>query len=505
MRTGRQYLDALNDGRDVRVDGQRVENVATHPAFAGIAATVAGIYDHANTPGSRLLDPETGRHLIYSIPRTVEQSDARRAALEEWSELANGFIGRGPDHVAGLLAGFASNAPLFDEAPAADGTAGAERSRAVLDYYQYAASRGLWITNSIVPPQSNPADPTSTARQVEVIGETGEGVIVSGAQMLASGGAVADELFVTCVRPLRDGEDDRAISFIIPINTPGLRLISRRPYAQAGSVFDYPLSTRYDESDSMVTFDDVLVPWNRVFVLRDRAKLQQQFFGTAAHQLGNIQSVIRLAAKLRFVAGLANRVASINGREGDLAVKHLVTDVSLLATTVESFVESAYSRAAVDEFGVVRPDGQFLYAALGMQTQLYPRAVQILGELCGGGVIQVPASEADLADPDERASLALLMGSELVTLDERVKFFKLVWDVIGSEYAGRHVQYERFYSGSAMVVKGYAYRNYPFARADRLVDDFLAGYERSSASASAGAGSGAGAASSGGAVVDAQH
>ncbi|GAA2234957.1 4-hydroxyphenylacetate 3-hydroxylase [Herbiconiux moechotypicola] len=489
MRTGRQYIEALDDGRDVRVDGERVQNVATHPAFAGIVASVAGIYDHANTAGSRMLDPETGRHLIYSIPRTTAESDARRAALEEWSELANGFIGRGPDHVAGLLAGFVSNAALFDEpADPVTGAPGAQRSRTVLDYYEYAASRGLWITNSIVPPQSNPADPTSTARQLEVVGETAEGVIVSGAQMLASGGAVADEIFVTCVRPLREGEEDRALSFIIPVNAPGLRMISRRPYAQSGSVFDYPLSTRFDESDSMVTFDDVLVPWDRLFILRDRAKLQQQFFATAAHQLGNIQSVIRLAAKLRFIAGLAARVASANGRENDLAVKHMVTDVSLIATTVESFVESAYSRASVDEFGVVRPDGQFLYAALGMQTELYPNAVRILAELCGGGVIQLPASEADLADPEERASMALLMGSELVTLDERVKLFKLVWDVVGSEYAGRHVQYERFYSGAQHVVKGYAHRNYPFARADRLVDEFLSGYDRGSMTGAAAAG-----------------
>lgn len=470
MRTGQEYLDALSDGRDIRVDGRRVENVAVDPAFTGVAQTTAALYDQALRSESRLLDPETGRHLIYAIPRTSEVSDARRAALEEWSEATHGFIGRGADHVSGLLAGFASKPELFHDTER-------PHSGKVVEFHEYAASRSLWITNAIVPPQANPADPTSHVRPVEVVDEGPEGIVVDGAQMLASGGAVADELFVTCVRPLAPGEERRALSFVVPLNAPGLRLISRRPYATFGSPFDYPLAARFDESDAMVTFDQVVIPWERVFLVGDRAGLQAQFFDTAAHQLGNIQAIIRLSAKLRFITGLASLAAKANGREKSESVRNAVADISMIATTIEAFVESAYARARVDDVGVVRPDGQFLYAALGMQTDVYPRAIKLLGELVGGGVIQLPASVADLRDPTERASMQRLMGSGENGLDERVKLFKLVWDAVGTEFAGRHVQYERFYSGSPAVVKNYAHRNYPFARAESDVRDFLAGYD----------------------------
>ncbi|MEV8267500.1 4-hydroxyphenylacetate 3-hydroxylase N-terminal domain-containing protein [Microbacterium sp. NPDC076911] len=469
MRTGQEYLAALADGREVWVDGERVESVAEHAAFRGVAQTTASIYDQSNSPGSELLDPDTGRPRIYSIPRTVAESNARRAALEEWSAATNGFIGRGADHVSGLLAGFASNPAVFDDE-------NYQLGNRVVEFHEYAASRSLWITNAIVPPQANPLDTSSHVRPVEVVDEGADGIIVDGAQMLASGGAVADELFVTCVRPLAPGEESRALSFVVPINAKGLRLISRRPYATMGDAFDYPLSARYDESDSMVTFDQVKIPWERVFIVRNRAALQTQFFGTAAHQLGNIQAVIRLSAKLRFIAGLASKAAKANGREKSESVKNAVAEVSLIATTIESFVESAYARAYVDDVGVVRPEGQFLYAALGMQTEMYPRAIKILGELVGGGVIQLPSSAADMMNPTERASMRRLMGSEQLGLDDRVKLFKLVWDAVGTEFAGRHVQYERFYSGAPAVVKNYAHRNYPFDRAERLVDDFLSSY-----------------------------
>ncbi|MCD4533542.1 hypothetical protein LRP67_05560 [Nocardioides sp. cx-169] len=469
MRTGADYTAALDDGRSVYVDGELVANVAEHPAFAGVVQTMAAVYDASCLPGSPLVDPDTGRLAIFTVPRTREQHDRRKATLEEWSRLTHGFIGRGPDHVSGLLAGFSSRPELFD-------TDTHQLGDSVLAYHDKAAAEGLWVTNSIVPPQQNPNDPTSRVRPVVLVEETDLGIVVDGAQMLGTGAAVADAIFVTSIRPLAPEETARALSFVIPVGTPGLRLLCRRPYATAGESFDYPLSNRYDETDAMVVFDRVLVPWESVFAAGSVQVVNSQFFGTAAHQIGNLQSIVRLTAKLRFLTGVASLVAKANGRDTDMAIKGQLAEISMIQTVSEALTESAHAFAEPDEHGVLRPAGKYLYAALGMQTEVYPRAVKLLGELAGGGVIQVPSSVRDFDDPVAAEGMDVVMGSDHLPVQERVKLFKLAWDLVGSEFAGRHVQYERFYSGNAAVVRAQAHRFYPFAETEALVGDFLGTY-----------------------------
>lgn len=469
MRTGADYIAAVDDGRAVYVDGELVTNVAEHPAFAGVVRTMAGVYDASCRPGSPLVDPETGRLAIFTVPRTREQHDRRKAALEEWSRLTHGFIGRGPDHVSGLLAGFSARPELFD-------TDTHQLGKRVVDYHDLAAERGLWVTNSIVPPQQNPNDPTSRVRPVALVEETSEGIIVDGAQMLGTGAAVADAIFVTSVRPLAPHETERALSFVVPAATPGLRLLCRRPYATSGETFDYPLSNRFDETDAMVVFDRVLVPWESVFAVGSVPVVNAQFFGTAAHQIGNLQSIIRLTAKLRFLTGVASLVVKANGRDSDQGVKVQLAELASIQTVSEALTESAHAFAEPDEQGVIRPAGKYLYAALGMQTEVYPRAVKLLGELAGGGVIQVPSSVLDFDDPVETEAMEVVMGSDHLPVEERVKLFKLAWDLVGSEFAGRHVQYERFYSGNVPVVRSLAHRFYPFAEVESMVGDFMETY-----------------------------
>ncbi|MEQ6903597.1 4-hydroxyphenylacetate 3-hydroxylase N-terminal domain-containing protein [Nocardioides sp. YIM 152588] len=470
LRTGADYRSALDDGRVVYVDGEAVKNVAEHPAFAGVVATMASIYDASCEPGSPLVDPDTGRLAIWTTPYTEAQHELRKVALEEWSRRSHGFIGRGPDHVAGLLAGFASAPEVFDTE---DRALGAN----VVAYHEKASAEGLWLANSIVPPQMNPADPTSRVRPLEIVEEREDGIVIDGAQMLGTGAAVADAIFLTSVRPLAPAETARALSVVVPINAPGLSLLCRRPYATAGDAFDYPLANRYDETDAMVVLDRVLVPWETVFAAGSTEVVNRQFFGTAAHQIGNLQSIIRLAAKLRFLTGIAAKVLVANGRDKDMALRGQLAEISTIQTVTEALAEMAHRCAKPDANGVWRPEGKYLYAAMGQQTDVYPRAVKLLGELVGGGVIQVPAAAADLRNPDEAAAMDVVMGSDQLPVEERVKLFKLAWDVVGSEFAGRHVQYERFYSGNVAVVRNYAHRHYPFAEVEGLVDEFLGSYD----------------------------
>jgi 4-hydroxyphenylacetate 3-monooxygenase len=297
MRTGNEYIGSLRDDRVVFVNGDRVRDVTTHPAFENAVRSVAGLYDLAASPEHRAAmtypSPATGEPVnkAFLLPRTLEDLIARRQALKLWADATFGLMGRSPDHVAGFLAGFALRPDIFARA-------GAEFARNVVGYYEHVRDHDLYESYVIIHPQidrSRPAhqqaDPTLYAG---VVGERDGGIVVRGAQMLGTGSALSNEVLLSCILPLRPGDENYAISLAIPIATAAVRLIVRRPYAEAcPSVFDYPLSSRFDETDALLVLDDVFVPWERVFVYRNIALTAAQFYGGPAHVLGNHQAQVR--------------------------------------------------------------------------------------------------------------------------------------------------------------------------------------------------------------------
>lgn len=477
MRTSTDYLKSLSDGRTVIVDGAPVDDVASHPAFAPIARTVGELFDLAADPanGMQVTDEVTGNPVnrMYVAPRSAEDLAAWRASAQVWADHTNGWVGRSPDHVGAFVAAFSQHPEAFaDERGLADN---------VLAFQRRVLENDLYVSYAIIPPQVSRA---TTAHawdgdfiQVGVKEEREDGIVVRGAQMLATGGAVADEILVSCIKPLTPEDADFAISFTVPVAADGLKLYCRRPYATgATSDFDYPLSSRYDETDALLVFDDVFIPWKDVFVYKDVPGLRQQFFDTGAHVLGNFQAQVRFATKLRFLAGIARKVAAVNGVDRFPGVVEKLGELASLVSVVESALHAAEFTAAADEQGFYRPGAQALYAAMGLQAELHPRVIGILRELVGGGVLQVPSSVAELVNPETAEDMERYVSSPGVSSAERVKLFKLAWDAVGSEFAGRHQSYELFYSGAPFVVKGYAFRNYDYERPVAAVDEFLASY-----------------------------
>jgi len=478
MRTGSQYLQSLADGRAVILDGARVQDVAGHPAFEGVTRTVATLYDAAADPSSDMIytSPETGNpaNKVYMIPRSLDDLRDRRRAITAWAEVSKGFIGRSPDHVGGFMAGFASAPGIFD--------AGARPfARNVSRFYRKVVEENLYVTYVIIPPQ---IDRSVTAHgwseellQVGVLREQENGMVVRGSQMLGTATAVSDWLFVSCIKPLAPQDERYAVSFVLPVSTPGLKVYCRRPYAPSHpSSFDYPLSTRFDETDALIVFDDVLVPWENVFVFRDVQQVRRQFFETAAHVLGNTQAQIRLAAKMKFILGVARRITQVTGIEKIPAVQEKLGDLASLAAIVEGMVLASEASFSMDAHGVAKPNPRFLYGAMGLQAELYPRAILLLRELAGGGVIQLPSSYRELTNEETRADMDRYLRSSNTSSEERVKLFKLAWDIVGSEFAGRNLQYEMLYAGAPFVAKGYAFRNYGYEEALRGAEQFLNSY-----------------------------
>lgn len=478
LRTGDQYLNAVRDGRSVFLEGRRVADVVDDPRFRGIANTVAGLYDFAADPANDMVFhcPETGRDALkpYLIPRSAADFAARREALVKWAGLTAGFVGRGPDHFAGYLAGFASSPGVFDRSTH-DGSA------AVLAWYRKIVDESLFVTYAITPPQTSrvrvPEDDADGPLQVAVVGRRADGIVVRGAQMLATSAAVSDCVFVSCIQPLGPDDADHAVSFILPVDTPGLRLYCRRPYAHAvESGFDYPLAARFDESDAVLVFDDVLVPWDNLFVHRDVEGVRAQFYGTPAHVLGNHQAQVRLVEKLKFILGVVRKVCATHHTDAVPAVVEKLGELASLAAMVEAGTIAAEAAAAPDPNGVVAPNRRFLYGAMGLQSEIYPRVLQVVRELVGGGVIQVPSSRFELLNEETAADMRRYARVKGFPAEQRVQLLKLAWDAVGSEFGSRHHQYEMFYAGPPAVAKMMSFRHYDFAEPLAAVEGFLSTY-----------------------------
>jgi 4-hydroxyphenylacetate 3-monooxygenase len=479
MRSGGDYLAAISDQREVYLDGRRVEDVTTDPAFRGAVSSIAALYDAAVGEGADDLqargDGGTPVNSSFLIPRSRADLEMRRRGSRRWARETFGLMGRSPDHVASFLSGFAGGAEVFARG-------GREFAENVRSFHRRAAEEDLYVSYVIVPPQidrSKPAhqqaDPHLYAGVKE---ERDDGIVIAGAQMMGTGAAISDWIFLSSIVPLRPGDENYAISLVLPTGSPGVKIVSRRSYAQAASsIFDYPLASRFDETDSLVVFDDVFVPWEQVFVYRDLDLVQAQWWETGAHILGNFQAQLRFATKVEFLTGIAHRVVSMNGLDRLPPVQAMLGDIGAAATMVSAMVLAAEARSEPDVQGTWLPGAADVFAATTLQFDLYARLLREVRELCGGGLIQLPASDRDFQADDVRALLERYVQSPGVAAEERVKLMKLAWDILGSEFAGRHEQYEMFYAGPPFAVKTRMFRHYDFGAAAGLVEDALAGYD----------------------------
>src|SRR5580704_11033877 len=308
-RSGNQFLQGLNDGRQIWVGSDRVSDVASHPAFAGAARGLASVFDlqHKFAADCLMPDPETGEPINVShiIPHSKEDLLRRHRGLERIAEHTVGLMGRTPDYTNVTYAGFAGRT---DEWGAYGNEAGAER---LVKYQKFIRRHDLALTHTIVQPTIDKAkgDVPKAGDTVALhkTGETSHGIIVCGSRMLATLAPYADELAVYPSLALPLHADTFALSFCIPIATPGLKFICRDSCAVSTNAFDNPLSSRFDEQDAFVIFDDVEVPWDRVFI---NANLPVHNTVMMTSWIPNImqQTMIRAQTKLEFAWGLATKM-----------------------------------------------------------------------------------------------------------------------------------------------------------------------------------------------------
>jgi len=470
----------LRDGREIYFNGELIGDVTSHPAFRNAVRSVAGLYDLN-------CDPKLTEHLTFEsptssdrvsrcwqLPASYREFVSRRRALSTWADRTLGMMGRSPDHVASSLVGMLMGIEVFKQHDP-------RRAVALTDYFRYARDKDLYLSYVIINPQadrsksaSEQADEYLTAG---ICDEDAHGITIKGAKMLGTGAIMSNEIMVSGFQQLQPGEEKYAFLACIPISSKGLKLFSRRSYeAAAISEFDNPLSSRFDENDAVAYFDEVKIPWERVFFHRDVGMGQAQWHQTRAHVMQNHQCQVRLAAKLRFLAGIGRRIAEINGTVNFPQVREMLGLLAAKALNIDALVkgmEAAGER--YNEYFV--PNRAMLAASQVISQDLYPEVVTLLRQLAGGGMIMSPSSAQDFNNPEIERVINMTQRSPVMDSYNRVKFFKLAWDAVGTEFGSRHLQYEMFYSGPTFVTRGHSYRLYDWSQATSMVDDFMATYD----------------------------
>jgi 4-hydroxyphenylacetate 3-monooxygenase len=477
LRTGAEYLHSLRDGRQVYVDGELVKDVTTHRAFARAAQSIANLFDIAAAPEMRermtFPSPKTGAPVLraYQIPHSHADLKARRLFAETWAEATFGLMGRTPDHVAGFFCGYAATPSVF----AAGGQAFADN---VVKFYEHLRDEHRYVSYAIVPPQIDRSKPahlqSDPSLYAGVVAEKDGGIVLSGAQQLATAGLYSDYIYISCIHPLQPGDENYAIGVAIPANAPGMKLYPRRPFAnQATNSFDYPLSGRFDEADCFVVLNDVFVPWEHVFIYRNPTVCREQWWKTPAHLYGNHQAQARYAVKLRFMIGLAKRMNELTGNDANPAVQIAMGELAALVSIVNTMLLAQETVATIDNDHVLWPQPTTLYSVMALQSELNARMIEIIRELSGAAMITLPSSQKDFENPAMRADIDRYMQSGKSDAQSRVALMRMAWDFIGSEFGSRHQQYEKFYGGASFLVKQNVYRNFDFKRATDLVDAAL--------------------------------
>jgi 4-hydroxyphenylacetate 3-monooxygenase len=478
-KAGADHIQSLRDGRTVTIDGQQVDDVTTHPAFRNAVASAASLYDYqARSENLELMTflPDGATRRVnrgWQMPRSYDELVTRRKALQAWAHQSFGFMGRSPDHVASALIGQRMGIEVFAKH-------GPARAAALADYTDDASRNDLFLTYVIVNPQADRSKDWGDQPEelvAQIVDEDTTGLTIRGAKMLGTSSIMANEVLVANLQPLKPGEEALAFSCALPMNAPGLRVLSRKSYeAHAVSVYDNPLSARFDENDALLYFDDVKVPWDRVFVHRDTDMCRAQFHDTPGHVLQNYQAQVRLSVKLRFLVGLAHKVTEAIGTTNMPQVREQLGALAAHATVVESMVYGMEAAGSMrGEFYL--PNRHMVYAAHVTTQDLYPRLINLIRDLAGGALIMLPSSFRDWTNPALAAIIHKSQRSPYFSSDQKVKLLKAAWDAIGSEFASRHTQYEMFYAGARFVTTAHSYRTFDWAQACGMVDRLLSTYD----------------------------
>jgi 4-hydroxyphenylacetate 3-monooxygenase len=482
--TGAEYLESLRQGREVYINGERVKDVTTHPAFRNSARSIARLYDALHDPATKdvlTTATDTGSggytHRYFKAARSRDDLRAQKEAITVWARKTYGWMGRTPDYKASLMNTLGVNAEFYGKF--------ADNARA---WHKRAQEPVLFMNHAIVNPPVDRSLPTDKVKDVYVTiqKETDSGVIVSGAKVVATSAALTHYNFLGQNAATATDDTDLAVMFMLPMDAPGVKLFCRNSYEEiastVGSPFDYPLSSRFDENDAIFVLDNVLVPWEDVLVHRDVERIRMFYPRSGFLEGFCFQGCIRYAVKLDFIAGLVAKALHITGGDVFRGNQAMLGEIVGWRNIFWSLADAMANdpKPWIDGALLPKLEAGLSYRLFGGDA--YGRIKEIVEKIVASALIYLPSSAKDFSNPAIEPYLArFVRGANGIGHRERIKVMKLLWDAIGSEFGGRHELYERNYAGNHEEIRLQALvsaqRSGQMQKMQDLVDQCMADYD----------------------------
>lgn len=453
-------LDGMKN--EIYYDGELIKNkISEHPAFRGVMKTKASLYNlqHNKELENEMIfyspEKEEPIGISYLQPKTKEDLKRRRIMMEHWAKHTHGMMGRSPDYMNTVIMSFASSSNLL---------IGKENCfpENIQSLYNKAMEQDLSFTHTFITPQVNRSqgylglseEPVSA----KIIDKNEEGLVIKGARLLATEGGLTDEVLVFSA-PSLFIDSSEAYAFSIPSNTKGLKFHCRESFVGGDSIFNYPLSSRYEEMDSVVVFDNVLVPWEKVFYYENIEAAGSFLNESSFHPFAYHQVITRQIVKTEFILGIAQLlVETINVGEYQ-HIQEKLSEIIIGLETMKALLEKAENDAQLDECGTMRPSMIPLQVASNIFPKIYPRFVEIIELIGASGMILLPTEKA--FQSNIRTDLDHYLQATQLDAKNRVKLFRLAWDLTMSSFGTRQTQYERYFFGDPIRLASGLYNKYP--------------------------------------------
>jgi 4-hydroxyphenylacetate 3-monooxygenase len=480
VRTGAQFLQSIRDDRAVYIDGERVKDVTTDPRLSGAAQTLAELYDMQHDPALAAdltyASPVTGEPvaLSYIEPRSPEELQRRHKAFKIVADKCSGLFGRTPDFMNAGLAALASASEIF----AVENGHGYENN--IRRYYNDVRERDLTMTHIQVNPQ---VDRTKLVSQqvkdiaLKVVRETDAGCYVNGMRLVGTLAQFSNEILVmpSVVVTNDASAADYAFAFAVSTATPGVKIISRPTVVpqNQGHFLDNPLSSRFDEGDATIVFDNVFIPWENIFIYRDIERCNKLYKLSFLAEHYTHQTQTRALAKAEFMAALAAYIAKSTKVDSFLNVQGQLAELLMFVEAHRALLTQAIETAKPTPFGTYAPNRWPLHASQVFFYERYGRMIDTIRSLAAGGLVAAPSYaelDGDIGDTVREYFMTANMDSE-----KRIRMLRLAWDASISSFSGRQALYERFYQGDPVRRAAAYYLDYPLQpmldRIDGILDD----------------------------------
>jgi 4-hydroxyphenylacetate 3-monooxygenase len=459
IRTGQEYRDSLRDGREVHINGERVADVTRHPMFKPLVDIRARIHDMAHDPATRdvMTYAEDGQtHAIGNKPPRVAQDwwDKRRATDAVLEDIG-GVVTRVGDETVGEMWSLHDGRDVLNQVD--------ERfSRNIERHIRRAVEGDPFHVSANTDPKgdrSRPPQEQDPDMLLHVVRETDAGIVVRGAKY-ETAAAYANQAFTkpTIANWGNSAMSDYAVGFICDFGSPGLKFICRTGFAGRAPIEDYPLSNRFDEIDTLVVFDDVLIPWENVLFHRHTAAAS--YIRATLHRYSAFAFVQRIQKQADMMIGAALFNARQTGLDTQQAVREKLAELAVYREGINAHLTASIALAEPSPGGLLMPNQSMLYTGRVLACSGLPAMMHIARELCGGQICVTP-DHAAFAAPETGPWLRKFYSiNDGWVAEDRRKLLAFARDLLNSDYAGHRLTFQLFAQAPPFAHLAAVYRSF---------------------------------------------